>query len=120
MDKPIKVWLDKHDNITIEVYGKNMVLGIHVLYLRNHKEVLRVPCTEYMLHWVENSQDSQKSVKETLANLPLQFNTQGIKGLSFDEPDGYFRVQLAFGFIDVPASQVEKRYGVQLKYILLV
>lgn len=97
VDKPIQVWLDNHENITVEVYGENMVLGIHVLYMIGDKEKLRIPYTErYMPQWVENSKDPQKPMEQALSNLPLQFSTQGIKGLTFKEPGGYFKVELAY------------------------
>jgi hypothetical protein len=105
VEKLIQVWLDKHENVTIEVYGENMVLGIHILYLVNGNEKLRIPCTENMMPLWANSKDPQK----TLSRLPLQFSTQGTQGLSFNESGGCYRIQLAFGSHDVEASKVKPR-----------
>jgi hypothetical protein len=110
VEKLIQVWLDKHENVTIEVYGENMVLGIHILYLVNGNEKLRIPCTEKnMMPLWANSKDPQKPVAQALSSLPLQFSTQGTKGLSFNESGGCYRIQLAFGSHDVEASKVERR-----------
>ncbi|KAG0608610.1 hypothetical protein M758_8G119100 [Ceratodon purpureus] len=114
VDKPIQVWLDNHENITVEVYGENMVLGIHVLYMIGDNEMLRIPYTERYMpqYWpVENSKDPQKPIEQALSNLPLQFSTQGIKGLTFKEPGGYFKVELAFG----RRSKVEASQPSQVK-----
>ena len=109
----MRVWLDKHENITVEVYGENMVLGVHVLYLIDGKEQLRVPCTERNVlpqyQDDDDSKNSQKSMAQAYSNLPLQFRTHGTKGLSFEELGGCYKIQLAFGFHVVDASKVKPR-----------